>query len=75
MQPFIEFFTNNLIEDYSESQYKLKVGIACDMWKTTSAMPDDTLLKTAGIADMDTSGMTLAEIQELNQILQSGFYK
>ena len=75
MQPFIEFFTNNLIEDYSESQYKLKVGIACDMWKATSAMPDDTLLKTAGIADMDTSGMTLAEVQELNQILQSGFYK
>ena len=75
MQPFIEFFTNNLIEDYSESQYKLKVGIACDMWKATSAMPNDTLLAATGTADMDTSGMTLAEIQELNQILQSGFYK
>ena len=75
MQPFIEFFTNNLIEDYSESQYKLKVGIACDMWKATSTMPDDTLLAATGTADMDTSGMTLAEIQELNQILQSGFYK
>ena len=73
--PLIEFYTNDTIDGFNESQYKLKTGIACDMWKTTSAMPDDTLLAATGTADMDTSGMTLAEVQELNQILQNGFYK
>ena len=75
LYPFIIVYTPKTIEDYNEAQYKLKVGIACDKWVTAAEMPSDSLLKTGGIANMSTSGMEMAEIQELNDILQTGFYK
>ena len=73
--PYVEIFTNKVIKDYNESEYKLKVGISCDKWVGIDTMPADTLLKTTGLANTNTSGMELDEIKELNQILQSGFYK
>jgi hypothetical protein len=38
-------------------------------------MLDDTLLATTGIGNMNTSGMEIDEVKELNSILQAGFYK
>ena len=73
--PYIQLYTNAEIEGFSKAEYKLKVGIACDKWCKTDAMPASSLLKATGIADMNTSGMELEEIQELNGILQTGFYK
>ena len=63
-------------DDYDESGYKETTGIACDKWTTLEGNKLDTssLLKTTGIADMDTSGMELDEINELNSIVQSGFW-
>jgi len=75
MEPYIIIYTPKTIDDYNEGEYKLKVGIACDRWTTAEKMPNDSLLKAGGMANMSTSGMELAEIQELNDILQSGFYK
>lgn len=74
-EPYIIIYTPKTIDDYNESQYKLKVGIACDKWVTAAEMPENSLLKTGGMANMDTSGMEITEIQELNGILQTGFYK
>ena len=75
MYPYIQFYTNQLIEGYNESEYKLKVGHACDTWDTLTNMPAASLCMATGIANMGTSGMEITEIQELNAILQSGFYK
>ena len=73
--PYVEIFTNKVIKDYNESEYKLKVGISCDKWVGIETMPEATLLQTTGLANTDTSGMELDEIKELNNILQSGFYR
>lgn len=77
MAPYIEFFQNIPIEDFKnkEGEYKYKVGIACDKWVNITEMPENSLLKTTGIANMSTGGMELDEIKELNSILQSGFYR
>ena len=76
MFPFVQVYTNNTIDDYvgKDSQYKLKNGHACDKWVTASEMPSNSLCQASGIADMDTSGMELSEVEELNSILQSGFF-
>lgn len=76
MFPFVQVYTNNTIDDYvgKNSQYKLKNGHACDKWVTASEMPSNSLCQASGIADMDTSGMELSEVEELNSILQSGFF-
>ena len=74
LSPFIEFYIPIMQDDYSENDYKETVGIACDKWTTTENMDSGSLLQTTGIADMDTSGMELDEIKELNSIVQSGFW-
>lgn len=75
MYPYIQIFRNNIQSIYDETQYRLKVGHACDVWETLEKMPENSLLQTTGVADMSSSGMELGEIQELNSILQTGFYK
>lgn len=90
MQPYVQIFKNGIMEGLekkdggtiketlggdSEAQYKLKVGHACNIFTTTTSMPDNSLLQTTGIADMNTTGLELAEIEELNAIVQSGFFK
>ena len=74
MAPYVQIFRNIVIDDYNEGQYKLKNGHACDKWVTASEMPSNSLCQTSGIADIDTSGMELREVQELNSILQNGFF-
>lgn len=76
MFPFVQVYTNNTIDDYvgKDAQYKLKNGHACDKWVTASEMPSNSLCQASGIADMNTSGMELSEVEELNSILQSGFF-
>ena len=59
----------------SKAEYMLKVGHACDVFTTMDKMPEDSLLQTTGMANMSTAGMELAEVNELNTILQSGFYR
>lgn len=90
MRPYVQIFKNNIMEGLStedtgtvkvelgggsKTDYMLKVGHACDVWKNLNEMPSASLLQTTGMANMDTNGMTLAEVQELNQILQTGFFK
>jgi hypothetical protein len=52
--------------------------MACDKWGSLNDLGNkldtSSLLKTGGIADMDTSGMELEEIIELNSIVQNGFW-
>lgn len=76
LSPFIEFYKPVMQEDYNESEYKETVGIACDKWITAESdeLASGSLLAATGIADMDTSGMELDEIKELNSLVQSGFY-
>ena len=59
----------------SKAEYMLKVGHACDVFTTMDKMSKDSLLQTTGMANMSTAGMELKEINELNTILQSGFYR
>ena len=59
----------------SKAEYMLKVGHACDVFTTMDKMPKDSLLQTTGMANMSTAGMELKEVNELNTILQSGFYR
>lgn len=73
--PYIQIYTNTLIDGYNESEYKWKVGIACDKWGNLASMPEQTLLATTGTANMGTDGMLIDEVKELNDILQSGFYR
>lgn len=90
MRPYVQIFKNNIMEGLetkdsgtvkvelgggSKTDYMLKVGHACDVWKNLNDMPASSLLQTTGMANMDTNGMTLAEVQELNDILQNGFFK
>lgn len=74
MYPYIQFFQHQLIQGYNESEYRLKVGHACHKYCTITEMPENSLLKATGIANMSSMGMELAEVQELNQVLQNGFY-
>lgn len=73
--PYIQIYTNTLIDGFNESEYNWKVGIACDKWGNLDSMPEHTLLATTGTANMGTEGMLIDEVKELNDILQSGFYK
>ena len=73
--PYIQIYTNTLIDGFNESEYKWKVGIACDKWGNLASMPEQTLLATTGTANMGTDGMLIDEVKELNDILQSGFYR
>lgn len=75
MYPYIQFIQNVKMAGWDEPQYKLKVGYACDVWRIMTDMPENSLLQTTGIADMSNMGMELAEVEELNSILQSGFYR
>lgn len=90
MKPYVQIFKNAIIEDLetedsgtvkvklggeSETQYKLKVGHACDLFTTIGQMPENSLLQTTGMSNMSSMGMELAEAEELNSILQSGFYR
>ena len=59
----------------SKEQYMLKVGHACNEFTTMDKMLENSLLQTTGMANMSTAGMELAEVNELNAILQSGFYR
>ena len=74
MAPYVQVFRNIVIDDYNEGQYRLKNGHACDKWVTAASMPSNSLCQTSGIADINTSGMELREVQELNSILQNGFF-
>lgn len=78
LSPFIEFYKPIMQDDYDASGYKETTGIACDKWVSLNSIGDKldsgSLLQTTGIADMDTSGMELDEINELNSIVQSGFW-
>lgn len=73
--PYVQIYTNTLIDGFNESEYKWKVGIACDKWGKLASMPEQTLLATTGTANMGTDGMLIDEVKELNDILQSGFYR
>lgn len=75
MYPYIQIFRNNIMSIYNEDEYKLKVGHACDVWKNLTQMPDNSFLQTTGCANMSSMGMELQEYQELNSILQTGFFK
>lgn len=74
MTPYVELYVNNIQDDFDENGYKVNVGIACDKWAFTSDMPENSLLQATGVGNMSTEGMELTEVQELNTILQSGFY-
>lgn len=75
--PYIEVFQNLPIGDFDgkEEDYKRTVGIACDKWCKISEMPEKSMLATTGAAAENLTGMELTEANELNAILQSGFYR
>ena len=89
MKPYVQIFKNAIMEGLdrsgngvdqtlggtTEAQYKLKVGHACDVWKTINDMPEQSLLQTTGVANMSSMGLELQEYQELNSILQTGFFR
>lgn len=90
MKPYVQIFKNAIMDGLttqdggtikeelggtSKEQYMLKVGHACNEFTTMDKMLEDSLLQTTGMANMRTDGMELEEVNELNAILQSGFYK
>ena len=90
MKPYVQIFKNAIIDGLttqeggtikeelgkaSKAEYMLKVGHACDVFTTIEGMPEASLLQTTGMANMSTAGMELEEVNELNAILQSGFYR
>lgn len=90
MYPYVQVFKNTVFENLErdnpdsvivelggtdEEQYMLKVGHACDIFTTIDQMPENSLLQTTGLADNDVSGMEMEEFNELNEIIQSGFYR
>lgn len=90
MKPYVQIFKNAIMDGFttqkggtveeelggtSKEQYMLKVGHACNTFTTIDKMPENSLLQTTGMANMGTAGMELAEVNELNSILQSGFYR
>ena len=90
MKPYVQIFKNAIMEGLttdeggtvkeelgkaSKDEYKLKVGHACDVFTTIKGMPANSLLQTTGCANLSSAGMEITEYQELNAILQSGFYR
>lgn len=90
MKPYVQIFKNAIMDGFttqdggtvkeelggtSKEQYMLKVGHACNVFTTMGKMPQNSLLQTTGMANMETNGMELEEVNELNAILQSGFYR
>ena len=90
MKPYVQIFKNAIIDGLttqegdtvkeelggtSKKQYMLKVGHACNVFTTMDKMLENSLLQTTGCANLSSAGMEITEYQELNSILQSGFYK
>lgn len=90
MKPYVQIFKNAIMEGLttqdggtvkeelggaSKAEYMLKVGNACDVFTTMDKMPENSLLQTTGCANLSSANMEIAEYQELNAILQSGFYR
>lgn len=90
MKPYVQIFKNAIMDGLttqdggtvkeelggtSKAEYMLKVGHACNIFTTMDKMLENSLLQTTGMANMSTAGMELAEVNELNAILQSGFYR
>lgn len=90
MKPYVQIFKNAIMDGLttkdggtikeelggtSKEQYMLKVGHACNEFTTLDKMLENSLLQTTGMANMSTAGMELEEVNELNAILQSGFYR
>lgn len=73
MYPYIQFYTNTLMDSANISEYKKTVGIACEKWSTIGNMPDNSLLAISNPV-FDTSGMNENEINMLTSALSS-FYK
>ena len=73
MYPYIQFYTNTLMETANIAQYKRTVGIACEQWSTIDAMPDNSLLSISNPV-FDTSGMSENEVNALITAL-GGFVK
>ena len=90
MKPYVQIFKNAIMDGFttqdgdtikeelggtSKEQYMLKVGHACNEFTTLDKMLENSLLQTTGCANLSSAGMEITEYQELNSILQSGFYK
>ena len=90
MKPYVQIFKNTIMSGLTtanggkvtvelgsadETEYKLKVGHACDIFTTISEMPENSLLQTTGLGNNGIGKMELEEVNELNTILQSGFYR
>lgn len=90
MKPYVQIFKNAIMDGFttqdggtikeelggtSKAEYMLKVGHACNEFTTMDKMLENSLLQTTGCANLSSEGMEIAEYQELNSILQSGFYK
>lgn len=90
MKPYVQIFKNAIMKGFttkdggtikeelggtSKDEYMLKVGHACDIFTTMEEMPENSLLQTTGCANLSSVDMEITEYQELNSILQSGFYK
>lgn len=73
MKPFIQFYTNILMETANIPEYKKTVGIACEKWGTINSMPENSLLSISN-PTFDTSGMNKNEVNMLINAL-NGFYK
>lgn len=73
MKPYIQFYTNTLMETANISEYKKTVGIACEQWSSISSMPENSLLCISK-PTFDTSGMTQNEVNMLVNAL-NGFFK
>ena len=90
MKPYVQIFKNAIMDGFttqeggtikeelggtSKAEYMLKVGHACNTFTTMDKMLENSLLQTTGCANLSSTGMEITEYQELNSILQSGFYK
>lgn len=73
MKPFIQFYTNTLMETANIPEYKKTVGIACEKWGTINSMPENSLLSISN-PTFNTSGMNKNEVNMLINALNS-FYK
>lgn len=75
MFPFIQFYKQKTIKEYNDPGYIKSTGIACDVWRTLGNMPENSLLQINNPVLNDYSNMKTEEINELNSILSSGFYR
>lgn len=73
MKPYIQFYTNTLMETANIGEYKKTVGIACEKWGSIDSMPENSLLCISN-PTFDRSGMNENEVNMLINAL-NGFYK